>query len=102
MEIGDWSACPDLVDVYRDIRELGLERNLAELEAFGYTVVEEALTPDQTTAMRDRIVELSESAWASRWTWRPRPSTATPSTPTTSSSRTRCSRPRWSIPKPWR
>jgi ectoine hydroxylase-related dioxygenase (phytanoyl-CoA dioxygenase family) len=60
MEIGDWSACPDLVDVYRDIRELGLERNLAELEAFGYTVVEGALSPGQTTQMRDRIVELAE------------------------------------------
>jgi ectoine hydroxylase-related dioxygenase (phytanoyl-CoA dioxygenase family) len=60
MEIGDWSACPDLVDVYQDIRELGLERNLAELEAFGYTIVEGALTPAQTVAMRDRIVELAE------------------------------------------
>ncbi|MBI1198552.1 MAG: hypothetical protein GC203_11875 [Phenylobacterium sp.] len=60
MEIGDWTACPDLVDVYREIRELGLERNLAELEAFGYTIVENALTPEQTGAMRDRIVELSE------------------------------------------
>jgi ectoine hydroxylase-related dioxygenase (phytanoyl-CoA dioxygenase family) len=60
MQIDDWSACPDLVDVYRDIRELGLEQNLAELEAFGYTVVEGALTPQQTSAMRDRIVALAE------------------------------------------
>ena len=60
MEIGDWSACPDLVDVYREIRELGLERNLAELEAFGYTVIEKALDDDQTVTMRDRIVELAE------------------------------------------
>jgi len=60
MEIGDWSACPDLVDVYRNLVDLGLQANLAELEAFGFTVVEGALEPDQTRVMRDRIVELSE------------------------------------------
>lgn len=60
MEIADWEACPDLVDVYREIRELGLETNLAELEAFGFTVVEGALDPETTTAMRDRIVELAQ------------------------------------------
>jgi hypothetical protein len=60
MEIGDWSGCPDLVDVYRDIRELGLEQNVAELEAFGFTLIEGALTPEQTTSMRDRIVALGE------------------------------------------
>jgi ectoine hydroxylase-related dioxygenase (phytanoyl-CoA dioxygenase family) len=60
MQIGDWSACPDLVDVYRNLTDLGLQANLAELEAFGFTVVEGALEPDQTRVMRDRIVELSE------------------------------------------
>jgi ectoine hydroxylase-related dioxygenase (phytanoyl-CoA dioxygenase family) len=60
MEIGDWSACPDLVDVYRNLCDLGLQANLAELEAFGFTVVEGALEADQTRVMRDRIVELSE------------------------------------------
>jgi ectoine hydroxylase-related dioxygenase (phytanoyl-CoA dioxygenase family) len=60
MEVADWSACPDLVESYREIRELGLETNLAELEAFGYTVIEGALSPEQTKRMRDRILELAE------------------------------------------
>lgn len=61
MQIGDWTACPDLVDVYREIQDLGLEKHLAELEAFGFTVVEQALDDETTVKMRDRIVELSEN-----------------------------------------
>lgn len=61
MDIGDWSATPDLNDIYRDIRELGLETNLAELEAFGFTVIENALSPDQVAHFRGRILEISEA-----------------------------------------
>lgn len=61
MEIGNWSATPDLNDIYRDIRALGLENNLAELEAFGFTVVENALSPEQVTYFRDKIIEISEA-----------------------------------------
>jgi len=43
MEIGDWAATRDLNRIYADIRALGLETNLAELEAFGFTVIEGAL-----------------------------------------------------------
>jgi hypothetical protein len=39
MEIGEWRATRDLNDLYREIRDLGLETNLAELEAFGFTVI---------------------------------------------------------------
>ncbi len=39
MEIGDWQATAELNTVVRQARELGLERNLFELEAFGFTVV---------------------------------------------------------------
>jgi hypothetical protein len=60
MEIGDWSAGPDLVEAYREIRDWGLEPNLAELEAFGFTVIEGALTPGQTDALRGRIVDLAQ------------------------------------------
>jgi ectoine hydroxylase-related dioxygenase (phytanoyl-CoA dioxygenase family) len=60
MEIADWSAAPDLVDIYREIRERGLETNLAELEAFGFTVIPNALAPEQTKALRERIIEISE------------------------------------------
>lgn len=61
MQIGDWSATPDLNDIYRDIRALGLETNLAELEAFGFTVIENALTPEQVVHYRTRILEISEA-----------------------------------------
>jgi len=60
MEIGDWSATPDLNDIYREIRAQGLETNLAELEAYGFTVVEGALSREQVEYMRGRIIEISE------------------------------------------
>ena len=40
MEIGDWKATAELNDIYRRARDLGIETNLAELEAFGFTIVE--------------------------------------------------------------
>jgi len=40
MDIGEWKATPELNDVYRRARQLGLETNLAELEAYGFTIVE--------------------------------------------------------------
>ncbi|MBX3484129.1 phytanoyl-CoA dioxygenase family protein [Phenylobacterium sp.] len=66
MEIGKWSATPDLNDIYRDIRELGLESNLAELEAFGFTVVEDALSDEQVQHFRGRILEIAEERKGSK------------------------------------
>jgi ectoine hydroxylase-related dioxygenase (phytanoyl-CoA dioxygenase family) len=60
MQIGDWSATPDLNEIYREVRALGLETNLAELEAFGFTVIQGALSPDQTAAARQAILTVSE------------------------------------------
>lgn len=40
MEIGTWKAAPETCATFKRIRELGLESNVAELEAFGFTVVE--------------------------------------------------------------
>jgi hypothetical protein len=40
MEIGNWKATAELNVIYRRARELGVETNLAELEAFGFTIVE--------------------------------------------------------------
>jgi hypothetical protein len=60
MEIGDWSATEDLNDLYRDIRTLGLESNLAELEAFGFTVIENALSPEVTTKLREAVLRAAE------------------------------------------
>ena len=63
MEIGDWAATRDLNRVYGDIRSLGLESNLAELEAFGFTVIEGALPPDLTKRLRSAVLD----AWEARY-----------------------------------
>ena len=60
MDIGDWTATEDLNDLYRDIRALGLEGNLAELEAFGFTVIENALSPELTKSLRDAVLRTAE------------------------------------------
>lgn len=49
MEIGDWKSVAGMAAVYRQARELGLEANIAELEAFGFTVIE----PDRSGAPPD-------------------------------------------------
>ena len=48
MDIGDWHSTRDLNGLYREIRSLGLETNLAELDAFGFTVVANVLSKDLT------------------------------------------------------
>ncbi len=62
MQIGDWAATPDLNQIYREIRELGLETNLAELGAFGFTTIEGALSADEVAATRAKVIaEISEA-----------------------------------------
>ena len=39
MEIGDWKSAGSVSPLYKELRQLDLESNIAELEAFGYTVV---------------------------------------------------------------
>jgi ectoine hydroxylase-related dioxygenase (phytanoyl-CoA dioxygenase family) len=60
MEIGDWSATPDLSELYREIRGLGLETRLAELEAFGFTVIEGALAADQVARAREAVLAIAQ------------------------------------------
>ena len=50
MKIGDWSATRSLSGLYREIRELGLETNLAELEAFGFTIIENVTKASGSTS----------------------------------------------------
>jgi hypothetical protein len=59
MEIGDWRATRDLNEIYREIRDLGLEGNLAELEAFGFTTIERALSPDLTDDLKGAILRIA-------------------------------------------
>ena len=60
MEIGDWRATRDLNDLYQEIRALGLETKLAELEAFGFTVIEDALDTQLRESLRDAVVAEAE------------------------------------------
>jgi hypothetical protein len=39
MQLGDWNSSGPLNGIYKDIRSLGLEQNVAEHDAFGFTVV---------------------------------------------------------------
>jgi hypothetical protein len=63
MEIGNWKSTKELNGIYRQIRDLGLETHLAELEAFGFTVIEDALTPEQIEKSRDAILKVTSERW---------------------------------------
>jgi ectoine hydroxylase-related dioxygenase (phytanoyl-CoA dioxygenase family) len=49
MEIGDWKSVAGMADTYREARKLGIETNIAELEAFGFTII----PPEKTGAPKD-------------------------------------------------
>lgn len=62
MQIGDWPTTEGLNGVMRTARELDIERNLLELEAFGFTVVEpdKAAPPAFIERMREAVFSLIE------------------------------------------
>jgi ectoine hydroxylase-related dioxygenase (phytanoyl-CoA dioxygenase family) len=49
MEIGNWKSVAGMTETYNKARELGLESNIAEYEAFGFTVIE----PEKTGVPKD-------------------------------------------------
>jgi len=51
-----------MVDIYRKIEELGLEKNIAELETFGFTVLEpgRAAPVEWVHRLRDRVLDVAE------------------------------------------
>jgi ectoine hydroxylase-related dioxygenase (phytanoyl-CoA dioxygenase family) len=55
MEIGDWPAAGYFSQLIPELRQLGLESNLVELQAFGFTV----LSPEQVGAhrLRERLLQ---------------------------------------------
>jgi len=60
MEILDWKSVAGMAETYRKARELGIETNIAELEAFGFTVIEPEKTgapPELAQRMLDKIME---------------------------------------------
>jgi len=66
MEIGDWKATRGLNEAYRAIRALGLETNLAELDAFGFTVVEDTAPADLVERLKAAICEEVERKTGAR------------------------------------
>lgn len=57
MDIGEWKSAGSVAPLYRELRELGLETNIAELEAFGFTVVppEKVAPPAFCTEVREAL-----------------------------------------------
>jgi hypothetical protein len=55
MQIGDWPSAGYVSKLYPELRQLGLETNVAELEAFGFTVV----APEKVGAqgLRERVLD---------------------------------------------
>lgn len=62
MKIGDWKTTPELGPQYREIRRLGLEQNIAELDAFGFTILEpgKAAPVAWVEKLRDTVLGVAE------------------------------------------
>ncbi len=62
MEIGDWKATRQLGALYEQIRKLGLEQNIAELDAFGFTILEpgKAAPVEWTQKLRQAFLDVVE------------------------------------------
>lgn len=56
MEINDWKSVAGMGVVYRKARDMGLEPNIAELEAFGFTVI----PPEQSGVSLEFVNRLLE------------------------------------------
>jgi len=63
MEVGDWPSSRFLNGTYRAIRELGLETNVAELEAFGFTILPATLNAETVDRVKERILAVAERRW---------------------------------------
>lgn len=63
MEIGNWKSMAGMAETYRQARELGIETNLAELEAFGFTVIEPEKTgapPGFAERLLEKVMEVAQ------------------------------------------
>ena len=62
MKIDDWESAATLPALYRELQQLGLETNVAELEAFGYTIVPPDIVgpPDFHAAVREALLSVGE------------------------------------------
>jgi ectoine hydroxylase-related dioxygenase (phytanoyl-CoA dioxygenase family) len=60
MAIGDWYATRGLNEAYRAIRAMGLEFNLAEFDAFVFTLIEGAASPELVERLKTAIASEAE------------------------------------------
>ncbi|MCY4129679.1 MAG: phytanoyl-CoA dioxygenase family protein [Gammaproteobacteria bacterium] len=61
MEINDWTSVRHLPELYRELKQIDLLENIAELEAFGFTVVppEKVGPRHQHEAVRDSLLTVA-------------------------------------------
>ncbi len=57
VEVGNWKSAGSVAPLYSELRQLGLETNVAELDAFGFTVVppEKVGPPEFCQAVREAL-----------------------------------------------
>lgn len=60
MNFGDWESTQDLNDILRDIARLGLEKHAMELDAYGFTVVENLMDAETVQTARQAICDICE------------------------------------------
>ncbi|MDE0350980.1 MAG: phytanoyl-CoA dioxygenase family protein [Gammaproteobacteria bacterium] len=62
MQIKDWPSCPNQAKLYRELAELDLLENIAELDVFGFTVVppEKVAPPAFHARVKDALVRVME------------------------------------------
>jgi len=66
MRLHDSPQTRDLNDVWREIERLDLVPRVAELEAFGYTVIENAIAREHVERAREVILDLAEQRFRRR------------------------------------
>ncbi|MCY3811021.1 MAG: hypothetical protein OXH15_04410, partial [Gammaproteobacteria bacterium] len=61
MDIHDWPSAKALAPLYRELKQLDLLEHVAELEAFGFTVLppETVGTAEQHETIRDALVKVA-------------------------------------------
>ncbi|XOV86367.1 MAG: phytanoyl-CoA dioxygenase family protein [Pseudomonadota bacterium] len=60
MQIKDWASCPTQSKLYRELAELDLLENIAELDVFGFTIVppEKVGPPEFHAALKQAVIDV--------------------------------------------
>ena len=62
MQIKDWASCPNQAKLYRELAQLDLLENIAELDVFGFTVVpaEKVAPPEFHARVKEALIDVME------------------------------------------